>query len=346
MKDNGRIMGIGESKVDFKVRQSLLPVGVGLQSYIEVTKNSIEQSSACPGGVTPNILSAFVQNHSNIPVRLLASVGEDARGSFYQAKTEVSLGKLQVSPNRETGFVALLLDDNGVITQRYVLEGAELQVKVPEEELELNNQLIISDLIALRTSDVFLEMEKALVCINKKGGRFALNLGGAHRRFGSDINIQNKVRTLRKEPDFVFGNQSEFELVSGQNVDESRSIIPSIFTNSSLVVMTRAEKGALIRFKGETFGVDAVSIPKRSMVDETGAGDCYEGTMLAYLYTKPYEEWDKAHVVLSANTAAFAAALIVQSENTRLTSEDARMVKKSYYKNFLKHRALSDIFSN
>lgn len=248
----------------------------------------------------------------------------DVNGLYYQKNTEEKLGKLQTTPNHETGFVALLLDNDGNITDRIVKNDADRYVTVPKEELGNKNKLFVSDLMSLGSEDIFAEADKLLSSAHKL---FALNIGGAHPRFGSAEDIRMIVKKLRKKPDIVFGNQAEFNFLSGNNLQDSHRSIPQLFHNSSLVVMTMAERGAVVRFNDDTFRVDAVEVSKENIVDETGAGDCYEGTMLAYLYSKPYSEWNVSHMKHAARAAAFASSLIVQTERTRLSFQDVLRIR-------------------
>src|SRR6185369_16628840 len=96
-----RFVGMGLAMVDEKVRRSglILPSSEKLTDFLDKQGNSIRES----GGVTPNIISALSIFDPQSKTRLLACVGADTRGNFYQSRTHTRLGRLQVHPELPTG---------------------------------------------------------------------------------------------------------------------------------------------------------------------------------------------------------------------------------------------------
>lgn len=332
MKENNRILGIGRATVDYKIGgESLfdtfnIQIAEGNPSEIETIGN--KQISVHPGGVTPNIISAYVNYSPGNSMRLLASIGEDNRGSFYASKTEVQLGKLQVIKNCSTGYVILALNRNGITTKIDARDDADLRLDIPREEINQANSLIITDLMTLGVERIFSQTEAMFSKPDSSGGKLALNLGGAHPRFGEKRRIQSIVHALKRDPDFVFGNISEYEFLSTMDKPFTAKDIQTIFPNSKLLVVTISEQGALVRFLGEILRINPVRLNPERVRDEVGAGDCFEGIMLAYLCSKPYHEWDMKHISKAGQTAAFAASLVIKTNRSRLNHADIEQVKK------------------
>lgn len=322
MQNSERFVGMGLAMVDEKIRKPgiILPPANELVNFLNSQTETVREI----GGVTPNIISvltAFAPGHST---RLLACVGEDPRGEFYRTKTSKHLGILQVTTENPTGIVASAIDEEGVVYQRSRHLGAAEKVKAPKEEMEEQTTLFLSDLTTIRLPEVFEESDKMLASLH--GGKFFLNLAGLNPAIAPKDELVSVLTALKRMPDIVTGNESEFEYLT--NSKDSESALQT-FPDARILVLTRAGKGSLIRFEDENLEVPAYPVPSSQIVDETGAGDTYAGIMLGALHTKPYAEWTKSHVVQAGKTAAFGAALAVQTLRTRLT--DAEMTRARNY---------------
>ncbi|MBI2033268.1 MAG: carbohydrate kinase family protein [Candidatus Levybacteria bacterium] len=302
-----RIVGVGKTLIDYKIssRNQI----VSLKEHVEQLQADIltaESVDIQPGGMTPNMLAVFTELASSYPSRLLACVGQDQLGDFYQRKTAPSLGQLQRVHDDTTGIIALVLDEAGIIVDRYVYHGAANRVRVVKEEAEEKNGLLVTDLTLLTNPSIASDMERLLPSLKRSGGQFVINLAGAHSRFGKREEILRNLYAFGKEPDLVFGNEEEYAFLTNTSVATVEENLQWIFPNSRLVVVTQAERGALIRFEGRILHIPPVFVQADAIIDETGAGDCFEGTMLAYLYAKPYYKWNEHEVLQAGKTAAFA----------------------------------------
>jgi len=333
-----RVVGVGKSLIDFKIRHTQNPHAeatpmIQAVNDIRTGVGLYENLPVYAGGMTPNILSAFVQNIPNYPVRLLACIGDDALGEFYQLRTESQLGMLQVAVDERTGLIALSINEEGDIVDRYIEHGASDYVTVSKAESDESNGLLVTDLTVLGVETIFFEIDKLISSLGRTEGQFALNLAGSLPRFGKRERVISLLNSLKKQPDFIFGNQYEFEFATGLEIAKLAANIDTIFPNSRLVVVTFGKDGALVRFDGQAQFVPSVPVNADKIIDESGAGDCFEGTMLAYLYTKPYKIWSRHDVSSAAGTAALAASMIIQSSHTRLKNREVETVRRFFRNN-------------
>lgn len=159
--------------------------------------------------------------------------------------------------------------------------------------------------------------------INRVGdGLFVLSLVGAT----GQGNIHKALSFTDRGPDVAFGNIRELVAITGEI--DGYEAIKNAFPESKLVVITQAEKGAMIRFEKQVFPVTAKVIPNERFVDEVGAGDAYMGTMLALLLHRNYTEWTMDDIVNAAEVATHAASLIIQSMESAITPAMASIVRR------------------
>lgn len=102
MIENGRVIGLGATYVDAKIRSSKLHLP-SQRSQLPAFLDAHPEADLYAGGSIPNILTAFIRLSSNPNVKLLSCVGNDTRGKFYAAHTDSRLGEPQVSTRNPTG---------------------------------------------------------------------------------------------------------------------------------------------------------------------------------------------------------------------------------------------------
>lgn len=276
-----------------------------------------------PGGSIPNILTSFSRVSGNPNVKLLSCVGDDDRGKFYLHHLDCNLGEVQISKGKPTGLWVGIYDQKKV-SKFMDYSGASIDVTVPVETLRTSGiKIFITDIDSCSVPQTRKQINKTLDIFDDKG-RFVLSLDGANKA----EDIKGITSSISRIPDIVFGTAAEFLKALNQN--HMNKALESAFPFMRLLVATDGEKGALIRFNQEVFSVMVRYIPAKYLIDETGAGDAYMGTMLAVLLDTQYKDWDKNDLKNAANIAAHAASLVIQSTHSRLTSANARLVQTSY----------------
>lgn len=324
MIEGNKIFAIGTAYVDAKIksRDARLP---SQRNQLPEFLDSHPEAELFAGGSIPNIISTFAKLFPEANVKLVCCVGKDQRGDYYRANIDTRLGMPKVSRKNPTGIWVGIYDDG--LIEDFDFYGAANDVSISRWELWREKpEILITDLDFLGTPRTLLQVQKALKAIKKHDGLFALSLGhvGYEPGFPPPESIRDTVDSLIKEPDIVFGNENEIAHVTGEETIEDA--IKLVFPNAKLVTVTRAEKGAIIRFNKKILTVPTNPLSDEQVIDHMGAGDTFMGTMLAILMRKPYSLWEYSDVVHAAQTAHFASSLIVQSMHSQLNAETANQV--------------------
>lgn len=313
-----RYIGAGLAMVDEKIQRGGLQVGdKGIREFLDAQPETIKAA----GGVTPNILATFSHFDQEYQPQLIARTGNDKRGAFYRSRT-AGLGELQIDPDRETGVVASFIDNDGTVYYRDRDLGAATHLEIGPEYTEGGVNLFVSDLTTLRHAHVRERANELLSSLNN--GQFFLNMAGLNPAVAGRQEQLSVIDDLNKEPDIVTGNEQEFAYL----LDDPNFSIEHAFPNSRLLILTLAGEGSVVRFEGEKLHIPPSPVDR--VVDETGAGDTYAGLMLGALHTEPYARWDKDHVLNACETAAYGAAMVVETSRTRLSEVEMADVKDFY----------------
>lgn len=318
MIEKGRIIGLGAAYVDAKIRSSNLHLP-SQRNQLPAFLDTHPEAELYPGGSISNILTAFVRLSGNPNVRLLSCVGNDTRGEFYTAHTDSQLGKPQVSIKNPTGVWVGIYDNNELV-EELDFYGAAGDITVSNEELQTSkNEAFITDIDACRVPGA-LDCAKQILDKIEDNDLFILSLSGAD----SQTNIQRFLSFINRMPNVIFGTASELSFISHEGgIIEG---IKTTFPTSRLVVITQGKEGAVIRFEEQVFSIPAKYISPEQLVDATGAGDSYMGTMLAVLSLNKYRNWNEYDVINAANVASYAATLVLQSMQSKLTLDMAQLV--------------------
>lgn len=313
----GRIIGLGLAYVDGKIHSSELHLPSERDKLPEFL-DAHPEAHLYQGGSIPNILTSFVKLSGNPNIKLLSCVGNDPRGRFYSELLDQRLGKTQISTTNPTGLWVGIYGHG--IREHMDFPGASTDVSVSQHELQsTSNGAFITDIDACtipQTRDQIIQVLRIL----EDEAILILSLAGANKQ----ENIDRTLALITRPPTIVFGTSSELSNINPHpNLDEA---IYAAFPTSKLVVITNGEKGATIRFKDSIFSAPASYLPKEAIIDETGAGDTYMGTMLALLSKTKYTDWDEREVRNAARAASYASTLIIQSEQSGLTSDMAQLV--------------------
>lgn len=317
MAKEERIIALGSAYVEGKIHSSVLHLPTS-RNELPIFLDNNPDTDLYAGGSIPNILTSFVRLSGNPNVKLLSCVGDDPRGRFYLQHMDKRIGEPQISGRKRTD-IWVGIYNNGLV-ESTDLYGAAANIKVSKEELQAYaNKVFITDVDVCRIPAARDCARQALETI-EDDGLFVLSLVG----MPSNRNIDQILSFTSKVPDLVFGNSSE--IIHAANEHNINTAIKSAFPGSRLVVVTQAEKGALIRYEEQIFSVSAVPVSKERVIDETGAGDSYMGTMLALLIPTLKGKWREADLINAAKAASYASSLVIQSMESRLTPSMTKLV--------------------
>lgn len=326
------IYGLGLSLMDLKVKPQVngsegqkLPRD--FNHFVEFIDKS-ELMHYCAGGIVSNILMAYARLRPKSQVALFAALGQDKYGNMYQERVKRRLGLLQRINDQPTGLVGYLIDyQSGEFTDKVSFYKAAEQATVPITQLRQNPEgIFVSSAALFSMPHLHDELNKALLELKNKTALFALNLGGCRPDKTDRETLLHELSICPLFPELVFGNEKEILYVSGETTVESA--MTTLFPNSRILVTTRAGNGSLVRYEGQVLEIPAFPLNAISRVDESGAGDCYMGVMLACLNEYPFHKWTEQVAINAAKTAAFAAARVVESDETQLPDEIVPRIRR------------------
>jgi len=121
-------------------------------------------------------------------------------------------------------------------------------------------------------------------------------------------------------------SEEEALLLTGKSSPEEAAKILSEH-GIALVCVTLGEKGVLARFKGFDISIPGIKV---KVVDTTGAGDAFFGTLMQQIACSPekLETLEKGELTLMLRTANAAAALCVQARGAIPALPDRERVLK------------------
>lgn len=316
MKQENVVIGLGSAYVEAKIRSSeRLPAQ---REQLPTFLDSHPEASLYAGGSVPNILTSFARVSGNPNIRLLSYVGNDSRGRFYLKNMERLLGEPKIT-QRPTDLWVGIYDSDGLV-EGMDLYGAIRDLSLSKEDITgIRNRVFITDIDACRFQETQVPIKQALDQ-TADDGVFALSLVGAN----PEEDISQIIAFTGRAPEVVFGNT--YEILSITHETDLDRAIKMVFPSNRLVIITQAEKGALIRLDNDIFSIPAMPVPKERVIDETGAGDSYMGTMLALLLRKTFNTWQKDEIIKAAQIASYASTLVIQSMNSRVTPSMSRYI--------------------
>ncbi|MBI2020687.1 carbohydrate kinase family protein [Candidatus Daviesbacteria bacterium] len=316
MLEAGRIIGIGSAYVEGKIESDNLHLPLE-KDQLPAFLDTHPEADLYAGGSIPNILTSCARVSGNPNIRLLSCVGNDRRGRFYIEHMDPHLGEPFISRRKPTDIWVGIY--NNRLVEGMDFYGAISDLEVPKEELHsYRNDLLITDIDTCRIPEASYQLGRVLATIEDHG-LFILSLTGAN----PNEDIDQLLSFADKTPHLVFGNSSELSYITSQR--DLEEAVKTASPNTKLLVTTQAEKGAVIRFNGQLFSVPARYVPEENVIDETGAGDVYMGTMLAFLLRKDFRDWNESDVMSAAKIASLASALVIQTMHSRLTTEMAQL---------------------
>ncbi len=322
--DNGRFIGIGVALVDhiFNKTEHISPfTSEETLSFIEAHKPDILR----PGAPMPNTFTAISHLSINRRLRLFHCVGSDDKGIFFRRETDPKIGLAQIHTTEPTGTWVGFYNEKSGLRFSMASYAAALKVRVSPDDLdEEPNGIFITDISSCENEAIHNQTDTILKRLDHDGGIFVLSLGGPRTPSLDHTKLDSIIDSFRYSPQIVFSNADEFRYFTREKDIESSLF--DCFPNARLVVVTLGQQGSIIRFEDRLIRIPAILV--NNSIDELGAGDTYMGTMLGQLFNQPYESWNFNLVKHAARVATFAASEVVQSMQSRLTTEMAQLTQE------------------
>lgn len=328
MPERTRTVSIGFALVDEKIKGRSVRLPRGLAEAEQLVDYFSDRVSVA-GGSIANVMSNFAGFATFGEAKLFCCVGADGRAQIFRDQTSRKLGQPQLDPDQYTGFCVFVSGENEPEPQEEVtFYGAAESVFVPKNEFWERNDLFVVNLNVCRRPRIFDQVQDVLRKLNQDGGVFALRLNGAAHGGMERPELVSLLASLRMSPEIVFANREELAHLAGDFSLENA--IEQIFPDSRLLVVTLGEQGSTVRFEGAVHPIPAFNV-QGGVLDTTGAGDAYMGVMLAALFSEPYSKWTERHVRNCAETGSYAASLVIQILNSRLSQPDIEVARRFHW---------------
>ncbi|PZO83704.1 MAG: ribokinase [Micavibrio aeruginosavorus] len=270
-----------------------------------------------PGGKGAN--QALACARSGAKTAIVGKIGDDAAGQKILGnlrRNEVMTSGAGISDDLPTGMAFVMTDKSGE-NQIIVASGANAEVKSEQ----VPNEILNANAIVLMQMEVpVAETLELAHRAKKQGARVILNLAPA---------AAIPVAALQ-DIDYVVVNEGEAEVLAeaigaargGNPLETARAIALKGGTNC---IVTLGAKGAAVLLKeGGGFYVPAMAL--ENVVDTTGAGDCFCGTLAASLYAKQ----DIASALRRASVAGSLACTKNGAQDSFPFSDEIETALKSF----------------
>jgi ribokinase len=209
------------------------------------------------------------------PVEMIGAIGDDAYGEAalaLYAEEGVGTKHLARTGARNTGIGFIVLDGSGA--NRIVLDPGANETLGPDD-VERARRTIGAGAVLLTQLEIpVAAAAAALACGRAEGVCTILNPAPA----------RPLPDGILAEADLLTPNEAEARTLAGLPPDDPVSDVDAaarlLRAGAGTVVMTRGERGALVVTPE---GSTAVGSPRVEVVDSTGAGDAFNGTLAATL---------------------------------------------------------------
>ncbi|MEN9626572.1 MAG: hypothetical protein RL557_900 [archaeon] len=270
------------------------------------------EPSVNPGGSCSNTLAGISCLGSK--TAFFGKIGNDEHGNLYESKTiQAGINSFLsrhatqltghaitfITPDGERTFAVHLgasadlhLNDlsKDIITQSKILHLEGYQLEIPQIQ-----EAIIHIITSAKENDVKISLD--------------LSDAGLVQR-----NHPLFQQFVKEHVDIVFANEEEAKSFTGKNPEQA---LHEIAQHVDTVIIKLGEKGSLIKSKNT---MHTIPSEKTTVVNTNGAGDMYAAAILHSLVQNTSLE-------SAGRLASFSAALIVNSQGTRLTPEHLTKIK-------------------
>ena len=303
--DSPEIVVIGSANVDLVTRVERLPAPgetVLATGYAEH-----------PGGKGAN--QAIAAARLGRAVSFVGVVGDDGHGAWLTEALiaeGVDVANLRRLPGVPTGRALVLVDDaaeNSIV----VVSGANAELR--PDDVDAASAALHGAAVAVAQLEIPLEAVRAA---GNAAGRFVLNPAPARPL---DADLLDRV-------DVLVVNEGEFARVTGVEVGDDAEGFADRVSQAGLrcaVVVTLGGRGAMVCEDGH---VTVCPAPPVTVVDTTGAGDCFVGALadaLARGRSLPEAlHWAVAAASLSTQSLGATTAMPTSAEVEELLARSSR----------------------
>lgn len=218
---------------------------------------------------------AVAAARAGVRVALVAKTGTDAAGAeaiaaltAFGVRTEA----VERDARAATGTASIAVDARG---ENWVIVDAGANARLDVDDLERALALTVTAPVVLTQGEVpAATIAQAAHGAAAAGSRFVLNLAPV-------VDLPDEVLALA---DPLVVNEHEAAAVAasrGSGAREPAELLDALASVSRSVVITLGAAGAIAVRDGETWSVPG--FPAQAVVDTTGAGDCFVGSLCALL---------------------------------------------------------------
>ncbi len=268
------VVGLGACNIDFLQK---VPRFVRPDDEVE-----IKELLLSVGGSASNFTVGL--SRLNVNSGIIARIGKDYFGDVAVKEFEkerVDTERL-LKTDLQTGKVFISVEPHGERSM-YTFIGANKKFELQKEDIDY-----IKSSKILHVTQMYKDVVKES---SKHANIFSFNPGPILSSFGL-----KKLQKIIKRTDILFLNKKEMKILTGENLDNSPSILLDM--GAKMVIVTCGSHGASIFTEN-----DLIHSPARKVdvIDTTGAGDSFAaGFIVAYLKEKSLREClDYANLVAS-----------------------------------------------
>ena len=236
-------------------------------------------------------------------------VGDDENGHLYQ-KDFASLGITSPNrpvPNKRTGVCLSLITPDGERTMRTDLAVAlELEAShIERETIAASDWLLLEGHLITAGAKNVSALMKGIEIANACGTKVAININS---EFAARTKRDLILTEFLPKISMIVGNESEAMALTGES--SAQAAFSTLSKLCSSVIVTCGHDGALITHDEQTLNAPAYT-QGITVVDSTGAGDTFTGTLLGGLALG-------CSIEKAASGAARLAAAVVAQPGARL----------------------------
>lgn len=209
---------------------------------------------------------------------IVGKVGDDEHGNAYIKNLKdvnVNISHLSTVPGISTGIATIFVESSSGENMIVIVPGAN--TKVTEDDVIKAEDDIAKSTAVVATLELGMSAVREAMKLGRKHGiKTILNAAPARADYGRDI-LENV--------DILVVNETEAELLSGDaDPDKAGEVLKNICKN---VIITLGKDGALLWEEGKGRAkIDIVKMKQEEVVDTTGAGDAFVGSLAYFLASR------------------------------------------------------------
>lgn len=220
------------------------------------------------GGKAAN--QAVAAARLGVPVSLITNLGDDANGGkaveLFQQEG-ISLNHLTIIDGAQTGISTIILDLHG---QQLISTFAGASGCITMDDIRRANKEFEQASVLLLQGEI--EAEITLEAARLAGSHTAVVLDPSPIETFEKINGFDNI-------DILTPNEHEAKIIVSKNSPTAKEI--SRATGVPTILLTRGEEGVEMYHQDKTHNISA---PKVEVIDTTGAGDAFNGSLAAGLH--------------------------------------------------------------